>query len=37
LQGQDRVDLANELHANREGCFCDGAAELGVVSLMLRS
>ena len=28
LQCQDRVDLANELHANREGCFCDGAAEL---------
>ena len=32
LQGQDRVDLSDELHANWEGCFCDGAAELGVVS-----
>jgi hypothetical protein len=28
LQGQDRVDLANELHADRESCFRDGAAEL---------
>jgi len=37
LQGQDRVDLANELHADREGRFCDGAAKLVVVSWMLRS
>jgi len=35
LQGQDCVDLADELHANREGRFCDGAAELEIISWML--
>lgn len=28
LNGQDGVDLADELHSDREGGFCDGAAEL---------
>jgi hypothetical protein len=37
LQGQDRVDLSDKLHANREGRFCDGAAKLGFISWMLLS
>jgi hypothetical protein len=34
LQGEDGIDLSNKLHANRKGCFCDGAAELENVSLV---
>ena len=34
LQGQDRVDFANELHADWECCFRNGAAELWIVSLL---
>jgi hypothetical protein len=28
LHGENGVDLSDELHADREGCFCDRAAEL---------
>jgi hypothetical protein len=36
LYGEDRVDFADELHANGQGGFCDGAAELEI-SLVLSS
>lgn len=27
---QDRVDLADKLHTDREGCLCDGTTELDI-------